>query len=95
MKKWQIDKNIPLPPKGKPGHREHSFPFDSLEIGDSFLIGYNAPPYDGGKEFNKQFSNMRGALSRYNKQSSTKIKVTTRQVDDEELGTGLRVWRIS
>lgn len=34
---YQIEKNVPLPPKSQPGRKE-KYPFREMEVGDSFLV---------------------------------------------------------
>ena len=33
-----IDKNIPLPPKSNARPSEPAYPFDQMEVGDSFFV---------------------------------------------------------
>jgi hypothetical protein len=76
---FQIEKNIPLPPKARPPGRSGSmYPFLQLEIGDSFFV----PNRENGKTPVVHFSKNKNA-------KNSGLKFTARKSDG-----GVRVWRI-
>jgi hypothetical protein len=36
---YTIEKNIPMPPQEKREHAKRKYPFNQMEVGDSFLVG--------------------------------------------------------
>lgn len=72
-----IDKGIPIP---KPyGWRAKLYPFEEMEIGDSFLV-----PLDAGKSPSGIYAVISQAKKRH------RINLTSARVEG-----GLRVWRIA
>jgi len=83
--KFKIDRGIPIPITLR------RYPFDEMKIGDSFLIPgeqCDAP------ENKKRENSVHKSLRHYNKFSMESIAITTRAVNSERLGYGIRVWRI-
>lgn len=73
----QIDKNIPYPAKTQVGKGGRKYPFNEMEVGDSFFV-----PLVGGESIAK----IRAAASGYG--NYNKKQFTTLTVDG-----GCRVWR--
>lgn len=73
----QIDKGIPVPAHNKKYAKK--YPFQEMEIGDSFLM-----PLPDGKSPGSLYAAMSGAKKRFN------INLTAARVDG-----GVRVWRIA
>lgn len=90
MSAIEIEKGIPVPPArpaGK-GGRESKYPFESMDVGDSFLVPANIAPADG------DFSALRrlrlNLMTRCTKAGKRwGRRYTTRMVPE-----GVRVWRI-
>lgn len=72
----QIDKGIPVPDHNRKYAKQ--FPFEQMEIGDSFLV-----PLPAGKSPSSIYSALSQAKKRLN------INLTSARVDG-----GVRVWRI-
>lgn len=81
---FKIEQNVPLPviPRGAPV-APVKYPWHELNIGDSFFV----PLVD------KTIMSIRGSinidLKKFTNQSGSKIKITTRAIDN-----GVRVWRL-
>lgn len=80
----KTDKNIPIPPKGKPKNtgRKPKYPILELNINDSFLI-----PFEKGRLNHEIQSRAWGTISNFRKKHPER-KFTTRLVNH-----GVRVWR--
>ena len=80
----KVDKNIPIPAIDTKKSK-YDFPFAYMDINDSFLI-------EESKD--NEVASIRGslhyALTKFNKQNNSNIKVITRTTPE-----GLRVWRVS
>lgn len=63
---YTIEKNIPMPPKGS--GRPLRYPFDKLEIGDSFVIP------------TKDYNSVNAAARQYGKRCG--MRFTFRKIDD-------------
>lgn len=79
MAKIEIQKNVPIPDK----IRNRVYPFNEMEVGDSFLC-----PYIVGKEKYAQGQKVLTAIWRYCRNNKDK-KFTSNSTD-----VGVRVWRI-
>lgn len=77
---FKIEKGIPIPT-----HKKIKYPFDEMEVGDSFLIECINDPR---KKKHIQ-SYVASVLNRYNKQEQKTMKIKTRREKE-----GLRVWRV-
>ena len=73
---YEIEKNVPI--EGK--KRLSKYPFDKMEVGDSFLVP---------KEDYNNIHSMRAALFYTIKKVDPNMKISTRTVEG-----GIRVWRI-
>lgn len=78
---FQIEKNVPLPPRGGPG-RPYIYPFRDMEVGDSFLV----PCGDNERDREKTHRRLTGAWKAVQGR-----KFTARRI----VGEGVRVWRIA
>lgn len=82
IRQYEIDKNIPLSPKRPPIHRTSKYPWDEMEVGDSFLVRF------GDKKTKRSVqSTVVGAV--VYRQKHSEHRYTTRALDE-----GIRVWRI-
>lgn len=81
MEDFNIEKNIPLPRKTKRG--VISYPFDKMDVGDSFLVPY--------KERLKSTlaSQVHSNAKSYVLRSKLNWVFSTRQEED-----GVRIWRV-
>ena len=76
----QIDKNIPVPePKQKPTQ----YPFETMEVGDSFLV--KSEEGKTGKQLSQRIS----------PSASRHAKLTNRKYTLRIVEGGVRVWRTS
>jgi hypothetical protein len=82
INQFEIDKNIPIN-KIRWRSSKNNYPFDKIEIGDSFLI-----PIEKTKSISAVRGSVNNYLISYNRIYKKSIKICTRQCDD-----GLRVWR--
>lgn len=73
-----IDDGIPIP---SPNAGPHGFPFDKLEVGQSFFVPRNGERYS--------FS----SVPRYNKMLAPKV-FTSRKWTEPDGTQGFRVWRV-
>jgi hypothetical protein len=71
-----IEKNIPLP-------GNHKYPWDKMNVGDSFFV-----PTENGKSESQHVQNVSGAAHKAAKKNGWKM--TTRKV-----AGGARVWRLA
>lgn len=76
-----IEKGIPIPPDCRNGGKPRKYPFDEMEIGDSFLCHGPSP--------STIMNRLMAAASNYRKRNQNEFKIATRSMDD-----GVRVWRI-
>lgn len=79
---YKIEKNIPIP-RAKTC-TVSLFPWEKMEIGDSFLIKCE----NNKKMINHKRSSVRSSISTFNKKHNANIKIITRNIDGN-----LRVWR--
>jgi len=80
---FKIEKNIPIPKICRPG-RNFIYPFNEMEVGDSFFV-----PLNGEKKTAVQASIVNSAARR--KEPGGK-RFTTRYMAEED---GIRCWRIN
>ncbi|RPD90494.1 hypothetical protein EGK75_01220 [Neisseria weixii] len=80
----QIEKQIPIPPKSSPNH----YPFDDMEIGDSFFV-----PCRPGEPKNTCRKRLQGAFQRWRESRNSTLSHTTRQATKDGI-TGIRLWII-
>jgi len=78
MSEFKIDKNVPIP-EGRWGKRRKKYPFDEMEVGDSFFI-------HGGKQ-----ESITSIMRHWREKLGHKY--TTRSVVENGV-KGVRVWRI-
>jgi len=76
---FEIEKNVP-PPVGYNRRPRSAYPFDKLEVGDSFVVGL-----DGRRSWCFIFSAIQEAQLKH------QIKIATRLLEDGNR----RVWRVS
>lgn len=85
--KFQVEANVPVPSKAG----ENPYPFDSMEIGDSFLVPYEAEdPSERAINWNRAQGNVQNCFRVWRMQDPKKrerLILTTRSTDD-----GLRCW---
>lgn len=79
----KIDKDVPVP--GKNSFRKSIYPFDIMEIGDSFLVELK-----DGEVLRRVISRVSSVAGLAAKRSGGGVKFTARQTAD-----GIRVWRIA
>lgn len=80
----QIEKHIPIPPKNSLNH----YPFDDMEIGDSFFV-----PCLHGESESTCRKRLQGAFQRWRKSRNSTLGHTTRQVIQDGV-SGIRLWII-
>lgn len=78
---YNVEKNIPLK-----GVKTNIFPFNQMNIGDSFLIPKE--DYETIREITMR-QNVYNHAGRYSIATKSDFKITTKKTKD-----GLRVWRI-
>jgi hypothetical protein len=85
---FQIEVGVPLPTrKGGPvGKRGSKYPFATMEVGQSFLAPHGDEPIKQAT-----LRSAIGAFYKANPDSGRKFGV--REVSDDTLGYGVRVWR--
>lgn len=79
-----IEKGVPVPPPGT-GQRASTWPFDKMEIGDSFAV--EAPP---GMTMSALVWRLRSAAERWARKYHPAFRATTRMSED---GKSVRLWR--
>lgn len=81
----EIEKGIPIPPKcsGKIG--QFSYPFDDMEIGDSFAVPF-------GAESSRIQNKVSSAISMWKKRTASGAKFSTRVLREEGI---IRCWRVA
>lgn len=80
--KLPIDKNIPLPPKGSAKRDESPYPFDDMDVGDSFFVFGDRT---------KRHSVVTLANNQQTKRGQSGKKFAARDTAPD----GFRVWRIA
>lgn len=81
-----IEKNIPLP--GKRAGAGNAYPFDDMEVGDSFSVPFSGESW--GKWGDKSVSRVSAACAAYSKKHNRKF--VTRTFKHEGI---IRCWRIA
>lgn len=81
---YEIEKGIPIPNSIHGGGQPPKYPFEQMEIGDSFFIPCHI------KDKKTVQSNVASA-----RKVAPKMKFTTKYVDEIPGQTGIRVWRIA
>jgi hypothetical protein len=81
----KIEKDIPLPPRqrGKGYVAEHNYPWDKMEVGDSFFV-----PGDLVRQRN------RAEVSYYNWKRRWNIEAEDFKIESRAVDNGIRVWRV-
>lgn len=80
---FKIEKNIEMPKRaGRPEKTNRRFPFDKMEVGDSFLV-----PSDEPKVSTKFLSGITSAVYQFKKMNKSR-NFSCRRVEG-----GVRVWR--
>ena len=79
MEKYKINKNVPLP---KPSRLSNSFPWDDMEVGDSFFVPVNDVASLGSIRQTVYFSNR--------KRNPKAFRVV---FDDANYDVGYRIFR--
>lgn len=82
MRTPRIEKQIPLPPIGYSGRRNHVYPWKDMEVDDSFLVRCA----DTEEEVKKTFNNLTKCRALQEKARGTKYAL-------RHVRGGIRVWR--
>jgi len=89
---YKIEKTVPVPTDFRTTDRK--YPFEEMEIGDSFFI---APEYEDEtvKRLSNRMAQARQAYQRRGIKQNQPVQFTQRVWTDEETGeAGIRVWRV-
>ena len=85
----KIDKNIPVPAGTRAGGAEIMFPFEDMEVGDSFFVALLP-----GKTEEQMVAKLRHAYRKYAKQQEPEPRFTAKIVEEEGVA-GIRTWRLT
>jgi hypothetical protein len=90
VKGYELDKSVPIPTDYR--STDIKYPFDEMEIGDSFFI---VPEYEDEtvKRVGNRVAQARQSYQKRMARQGTEVKFTQRQWVEEDIA-GLRVWRV-
>lgn len=83
MSKFKIEKNQPMPETFDGASSRGIYPFDEMEVGDSFFV-----PCKKENEFKSAVQSVHYANSKERKKESGKI------FKRSQIGSGVRIWRV-
>lgn len=85
---YELENDVQIPPRTRKS-QSWRYPFDGMEVGQSFFVSV-----EEHKDLDPDKLQLRlyGATNTAKKRLNHKYKV--RVVQDEELGLGVRVWRV-
>lgn len=100
---FKLDTGLSIPARRAPtgGNTGSNYPFKEMPVGSSFLVEATVPQNTKAEERDAVFKDeqkrvanrMSGAIRRF-KKANEGFDFAMRQVNDDELGHGVRVWRV-
>jgi hypothetical protein len=90
---FSIDKGVQLPPINRGGDRAQMYPFDQLEVGDSFFVPVSESMPNPGKTL---ASTVSSATRRYKTATPPRVfTIRANVVGPDGATKGARIWRIA